>query len=131
MEQTSLFSPRERAWRDSIRSEEAQRVFERISYPEVRTAYPPLAQGLFALAQGLTPWSLLGWRLLVLLADLASLALIVGILSKARLPVEWALLYGWSPLILGAGVASRGALGFDRRDERRLRPPMDAPAQGL
>lgn len=98
--QAPPFSPGETAWRDSIRPEEARRVFERIGYPEVRTVYPPLAQGLFALAQGLTPWSLLGWRLLVLLADLAGLALIVGILSRARLPVEWAILYGWSPLIL-------------------------------
>ncbi|MBI1953870.1 MAG: hypothetical protein HYS41_07090 [Candidatus Omnitrophica bacterium] len=93
-------SPSLERWQASIRTDAARQVHRRVNHPGIRTVYPPLAQGLFALAQGLTPWSLGGWRFLVFLADLANLALILAILSRARLPLEWALLYGWSPLIL-------------------------------
>ena len=93
-------TPREEAWQASTRTEEGYQVFSRINHPGVRTVYPPLAQGLFALAQWLTPWSLLGWRFLVLAADLINMGLILSILARARLPMEWSLLYGWSPLIL-------------------------------
>lgn len=87
-------------WRTSINTGAAHEVHRRINHPGIPTVYPPAAQGLFALAQGLTPWSLGGWRFLVLFADLANLVLILGILSRARLPLEWVLLYGWSPLVL-------------------------------
>lgn len=93
-------TPREQAWQASTRTEGGREVFRRINHPGVRTVYPPLAQGLFALAQWLTPWSLLGWRFLVLAADLINVGLILSILGRARLPMEWSLLYGWSPLIL-------------------------------
>ncbi|MBI4227859.1 MAG: hypothetical protein HY600_06290 [Candidatus Omnitrophica bacterium] len=84
----------------SLRTDAAREIHRQINHPGIRTVYPPAAQGLFAAAQWLTPWSLGGWRVLVLAADLANLALLLTLLAGARLPLEWALLYGWSPLIL-------------------------------
>lgn len=84
----------------SLHTDAAREVHRRINHPDIRTVYPPAAQGLFAVAQWLTPWSLGGWRGLMLLADLANLALLLALLAGAGLPLEWTLLYGWSPLIL-------------------------------
>lgn len=78
----------------------AARVYERVSYEEVPTLYPPLAQAWFALAQLLTPWELGGWRVLVLVADVATMVLLAfGLLGLGR-PLAWVVVYAWSPLIL-------------------------------
>ena len=88
---------------DDIRLELAKAagpVFERISYPELTTVYPPVAQVWFALAHRIEPWSLGAWRLLVIAADCVTLALIVALLREAGRSPLWCVLYWWSPLVL-------------------------------
>src|SRR3989338_9229528 len=75
-------------------------TFERINYPEVKTIYPPLAQYLFAVSQYLTPWSLLGWKWLIIGADTFILFVLFALLVRLKIRGEWILLYAWSPLVL-------------------------------
>jgi alpha-1,6-mannosyltransferase len=81
-------------------AEEAGPVARRINHPELKTVYPPVAQGAFALAHFLKPWSLTAWRTVILACDVATLILIVLLLgATARSPL-WASLYWWNPLVL-------------------------------
>ena len=75
-------------------------VLGRVNHPEIRTIYPPVAQGVFAVAHWLQPWSLLAWRGIVLLLDLASLGLILVLLRDLGRSPLWAALYWWNPVAL-------------------------------
>lgn len=75
-------------------------TFERINFPDVKTIYPPLAQYLFAGSQYLTPWSLLGWKWMIIAADILILFVLSGLLARLKIRSEWLLLYAWSPLVL-------------------------------
>jgi len=80
--------------------EQAPLVLARINYPELSTVYPPLAQAGFALAHWLDPWSLGAWRGLLLVAESATLALLLALLAQAGRSPLWAALYWWNPLIV-------------------------------
>lgn len=75
-------------------------VIERINYSDLRTVYPPVAQAAFALAYFIEPWSLTAWRTVLLVAELASVALLLMLLSAAGRPLIWAALYWWNPLVI-------------------------------
>ncbi|MBI1383789.1 MAG: DUF2029 domain-containing protein [Rhizobiales bacterium] len=79
---------------------EAGAVFERINHPEIRTIYPAVTQAAFAVAYGLAPFDLLGWRALLLLADIATLLLLIALLSALGRSPLWAVLYWLNPLVL-------------------------------
>lgn len=79
---------------------EGRLVLERVNHPDVPTLYPPLAQTLFALGQVLTPWRDSGWRLLVFLAECATLAALISSLRLMRLPPQLVLAYAWCPLVI-------------------------------
>ncbi len=72
----------------------------RINHPQLRTLYPPVAQGAFALAYWLEPWSLNAWRALILLSDLAAIALLLLLLRDLGRSPLWATLYWWNPVAL-------------------------------
>jgi len=65
----------------------------------VRTAYPPVAQGLFAGLYRLEPSSIAWTKLAIVLLDLCSIGLLAYLLSRLRRPPAWALLYAWHPLV--------------------------------
>jgi alpha-1,6-mannosyltransferase len=81
-------------------AEEAGPVARRINHPELKTVYPPVAQGAFALAHILKPWSLTAWRTVILVCDIATLILMVLLLSATGRSPLWASLYWWNPLVL-------------------------------
>ena len=85
---------------DSSKREMVQYVNERINHPGVKTIYPPGAQFLFGFAQVLSPWSLIGWKVMILVAEILILVLMVLTLKHFRFPPEWVALYAWSPLII-------------------------------
>jgi hypothetical protein len=73
-------------------------VLDRVNHPELRTVYPPVAQGVFALSHVLGPWSLGTWRALCLMGEMATMALLLLLLRElARSPL-WVALYWWNPL---------------------------------
>lgn len=79
-------------------------VHPRINRPEAVTIYPPAAQWLFAAGAAVAPNSVVGWRLLLLAADLGTLALLVRLLPGLGVAPVWVLAYAWSPLVVFEGV---------------------------
>ncbi len=81
-------------------AEQSGQVIRRVSYPELRTIYPPVAQCFFALAHWLRPWSLTAWRVVALGLDGATLLLLIALLRAARLPLASLVIYWWNPLVV-------------------------------
>lgn len=79
---------------------EAGPVPSRINHPHLTTIYPPVAQGAFALAHLLSPFSLTSWRTILLLADLVTLGLLLALLQQVGRSPLWAMLYWWNPIVL-------------------------------
>jgi len=94
------------AFRKRLASETAHIVLSRIGDPGVPTIYPPAAQGAFALGALLTPWNWMGQRIVFLLGDLGTIAVLLILLRKSGRPVAWIVLYAWNPLVLKEVVNS-------------------------
>ncbi len=75
-------------------------VLERVNHPGLKTIYPPVAEAAFALAYVLEPFSLTAWRLVLLAADLATLAMLLHGLDTAGRPRLWIALYWWNPIVI-------------------------------
>ncbi len=74
-----------------------------IPKPDIKTIYPPLAEGLFTVAAWLggTLWH---WRLMNLIPDLLGAVVFYRLLNRHRLPGYWTVLWLWNPLILKEGL---------------------------
>lgn len=72
----------------------------RINHPDLKTVYPPVAQAAFALAYLIKPWSLTAWRSVILLFDLATLAIILLLLQDVGRSPLWLALYWWNPVVI-------------------------------
>jgi hypothetical protein len=84
-------------WRD---------IFANLNHKELPTLYPPGMQFCFYLSHLVAPGSVLVWKSALILADLATAALIWAILNKLRLP-HWRLaLYFWNPLVIKESIGS-------------------------
>ncbi len=79
-------------------------IHSRINRPGARTIYPPAAQWLFALAAALAPGSIVGWRLLLLLFEVATVAMLLVLLRRLGAPPTAVIMYAWSPLVVFEGV---------------------------
>jgi hypothetical protein len=79
---------------------EGATVVGRINHPDLKTVYPPVTQAAFALAYMIKPWSLIAWRSVVLLFDLASLAFLLLLLREAGRSPLWSALYWWNPVVI-------------------------------
>ena len=87
-------------------SKAASPIFERISYAELKTIYPPVAQAAFAIAHWIEPWSLAAWRSMCIAADITSFFLLVALLRSVDRAPMLAMLYWWNPLVLKEVVNS-------------------------
>jgi alpha-1,6-mannosyltransferase len=79
-------------------------IHPRINRPSARTIYPPAAQWLFALAAALAPGSIGGWRVLLLLFEVATVAMLLVLLRRLGAAPTVVILYAWSPLVVFEGV---------------------------
>lgn len=77
-------------------------ALSRMNSPSYYSVYPPLAQASFAIAVGIgrtievDPTSVL--RALFVLADLFTVALLIGLCARLGVSRGWPLLYAWHPL---------------------------------
>ncbi len=75
-------------------------VLEGITHRRLRTIYPPVAQGLFAVAHWISPFRLYGWLIVVAAMDALAAVAILGALRCAHLPGAMVLVYLWNPLLV-------------------------------
>jgi alpha-1,6-mannosyltransferase len=77
-------------------------VFDNIGYRDIASPYPYVAQALFRLSNALAPASVLGWKLIVMAFDLASIVLLWKLAARYSLgPGMFAVLaYAWNPLVI-------------------------------
>lgn len=79
---------------------ESNGLIARISFPHLRTIYPPTTQAAFAVAHWIRPWSLAAWRGVLAVFDLATLILLLIILRDLSIPLSFAAIYWWNPLVI-------------------------------
>jgi alpha-1,6-mannosyltransferase len=79
-------------------------IHPRINRPAARTIYPPAAEWLFALAAVLAPGSIVGWRVLLLLLEGATVAMLLALLRRLGAARTAVIVYAWSPLVVFEGV---------------------------
>jgi alpha-1,6-mannosyltransferase len=79
---------------------ESGEVLSRVSFPHLRTIYPPVAQAVFAAAYMIKPWSVQGLRLILMLFDVATLAVLIVALRDLRLSPLMIAVYWWNPLVI-------------------------------
>ena len=70
----------------------------KISFPDMRTIYPPLAQVFFLASHQMFGDSVSGMKLLLVLIDIVSLLVLIPLLRRLGLLPEMVLVYAWSPL---------------------------------
>ncbi len=87
-------------FRTSLATSDAQQGLACVTYPDVPTVYPPLAQVVFAVGAWLTPWNWFGQRIVFMACDIATIVLLLSLLTRFRMSRAWVLLYAWNPLIL-------------------------------
>ncbi len=81
-------------------------ILSRVHFQELPTIYPPASQAVFAMTTRLTPRGATVFQRLVamkacfLLFDLATLALVIGLLRVTGRHVGWSVAYGWCPLLI-------------------------------
>ncbi len=81
-------------------------VYERINHPELATVYPPVAQGAFALAYLIEPWSIGAWRVVLFGFDLATLGVLALLLRALGKPLHLLAIYWWNPIVIKETINS-------------------------
>ncbi|NQT11962.1 MAG: DUF2029 domain-containing protein [Planctomycetes bacterium] len=90
-------------------------VLSRVHYGELPTIYPPVSQAVFAVATYFTPSStgvserVVAMKVVFVLFDLATLAVVVALLRLTGKHVGWSVAYGWCPLVIKE-IANTGHL---------------------
>lgn len=75
-------------------------IIKKINHPKIKTLYPALAQIVFAISYYLFPWSVTGWKFIMLIGDLLLLFFIIKILRELKIPVSFVAIYWINPIIL-------------------------------
>ena len=84
-------------WRD---------VRDNVSYPDVPTVYPPLAQATFRLAHALAPGSVFVMKAVIVVVDLIAILVLAYALRSYGRPPAMVVLYAWNPLVIKAFAGS-------------------------
>jgi hypothetical protein len=81
-------------------AEKSGAIIDNINHVYLRTIYPPITQAAFALAYLIQSWSLLGWKIVLLVFDAATLVLLFYILHYLNLSPLWIGIYWLNPLLV-------------------------------
>lgn len=77
-----------------------------VNHPDLRTIYGPAAELAFAIAYWIQPWSMFAWRGVLLIFDVAAVALIIVALRRMQAPAWWCAWYWWNPLLFREIISS-------------------------
>jgi len=81
-------------------------ILHRVHYPELTTVYPPVSQAVFAFSVWLTPADasvdahVTAMKSVLLIFDLATIALVWLLLRAAGKHPAWVIAYAWCPLVM-------------------------------
>lgn len=81
-------------------SDQSGHIIHKINHPKMKTLYPSMAQIVFAISYILFPWSVTGWKFVMLFGDLFLLFFIIKILNQLKLPISYAAIYWLNPVVL-------------------------------
>ena len=81
-------------------ADESGEVINKINHPKIKTIYPTLSQIIFAVSHYLFPWSVTGWKFLLLIGDILLLFFLIRILRELELPISFVAIYWLNPIIL-------------------------------
>jgi alpha-1,6-mannosyltransferase len=85
---------------DEVANEAWETIRDNLTYPNIRTIYPPLAQIVFRAAHRLAPGSVLAMKVIVVCFDLLAYGFVILTLrARNDLPAK-SILYGWNPLVI-------------------------------
>ena len=84
----------------SVLADASTPVAQRINYPQLTSIYPPLAQGAFALGASIEAFNLTVWRLMLLLFEGVTVALLYLTLRRLSRSPLWLAIYLWNPLVV-------------------------------
>lgn len=83
-----------------------RQILGRIHYSEIATVYPPVSQAVFAASYYTTPKSacrmirIMVLKVWMIAFDLLTFTLVIKLCGIVKIPRQYALLYGWCPLVL-------------------------------
>ena len=75
-----------------------QPVLQHLNHSDLTTIYPPVAQGCFALAYWISPFSVNALRAEYLLAEFGTVVLLLALLRTLNHPAHWIAIYWWNPI---------------------------------
>ncbi len=81
-------------------ADESGNVIEKINHPKIKTLYPTLSQIVFGISYILFPWSVTGWKFLMLMGDIFLLFFLIKILRELKLPISFVAIYWLNPIVL-------------------------------
>jgi hypothetical protein len=81
-------------------AKESGEVIKNINHPHVRTIYPAMAQGVFAMSYVAAPWQTWMWKIFLLFFDIAVLLFLVLILKHVKLPIALLSIYWLNPIVI-------------------------------
>lgn len=87
------------------RDDSMSQVLRRVHFTEIRTVYPPISQAVFAFTVWASPFDsvdghVIAMKLVLTCFDLATLVIVLLLLSIKDRHVGWAIPYAWSPLVI-------------------------------
>jgi hypothetical protein len=80
--------------------DESGEVINKINHPKIKTIYPTLSQIIFAVSYYVFPWSVTGWKFLLLIGDIFVLFFLIRILRELELPISFVAIYWLNPIVL-------------------------------
>ncbi|MFZ1322052.1 MAG: hypothetical protein WAT71_10905 [Ignavibacteria bacterium] len=75
-------------------------IYPNVSFPDIKTIYPPVSQIIFYFGYLFSPHSAAGLKIIYLIFDIGIMLFILGCLKKMDLSSSSIILYAFSPLII-------------------------------
>lgn len=72
----------------------------KINHPKLTTIYPPVAQGLFAVAYWIAPFEVIGLRVVFLAAELGIVGLLAFLMGRLGVSRVYLVIYWWNPVAI-------------------------------
>jgi hypothetical protein len=81
-------------------SRDSGEIVQNINHPHVRTIYPALAQGVFAVSYFAAPWQTWMWKIILFIFDISVLLFLFLILKHVKLPLVLTAVYWLNPIVI-------------------------------